>query len=357
MSIYSYIFSFEQYKEYNRIVCWKNQYCLSMRNDGRDIDYYFSIPIYDKEKHLLEAEFDEMEGAGINRGANSKVLIHDNNIRLILEQDLLEMEFLSDIELEATLNGCKIECASECLFYLKSRRPLVEQNNGRCFILRDDTERPIFTIGAMYSLLEGEYGAAYVSHEKTMERYLIKVSGKNDKERVVFEINSYIEKLILDTTIEKKQTERNNAFGCVAYLKSGEEEELLFSKFDFLTLEQVLGRDIEKAELCIPILSVKPCKLQIKVAKDPWCSLGLNWNEQVRSGRVLDEAEPKNGYVRFDITNYLKSLLRSGNPQYYGFIIKNLSADVAIVATGDNYYTPQILKIQKKGEKYGNNCN
>jgi hypothetical protein len=217
-----------------------------MRNDGLNIDYYFSVPIYDKKKHLLKAEFEEMEGAGINYGANSKVLIYNNNIQLILEQDVLEMEFLSDVELEATLNGLKVECATECLFYLKSKHSLREYNNGRCFVLQDESETPILTIGAMYSMLEGVYGSACIFYEKTLGRYLIKISGDNAKKRVFFEINSYIEKLIFDTTIEKNFASRNNAFGCIAYLKSGEDEEVLFSKFDFLTLEQFMGRNIKK---------------------------------------------------------------------------------------------------------------
>jgi hypothetical protein len=86
------------------------------------------------------------------------------------------------------------------------------------------------------------------------------------------------------------------------------------------------------------------------VVEEPWCSLGLTWNGYPREGRVLDEVEPRNGYAKFDITNYFKALLKSGNPRHYGFIIKNLSDNVAIVATGDNFYNPQILKTQMKGE-------
>lgn len=351
MSIYNYIIPLDDYKNFQRIVTWKNEYCLSMRNDGHFVDYYFSIPIYDEDKQLLDVKFEETEGACINRGVNCKALVQDSKVKLILKETVIELEFLSDIEIEATLNGIKVECEKECLFYLTSSRPLREKNNERCFILVDDTEAPIFTISPMYALKEGVYREASVTYGKAAERYLITISGQEPSERVVFEANAYVSKLILDTTVEKGNPTRNNAYGGAAYLRAGEEEEVLFSKFDLLALQQYAGIEIEKAELCVPVLSAKSCELQISLANEPWCSLGITWDERVQERKLLDQVEVKNGYARFNITRYLKYLMRSSNPKNYGFIIKNLSNNVAIVATGDNYFNPQILKIQMKGEK------
>ena len=351
MLIYNYIFPLDDYRDFQRIVTWKNEYCLSMRKDGRYFDYYFSITIYDEDKQLLDVKFEETGGACINRGVNCKVLVQDSKVKLILKETVIELEFLSDIEIEPTLNGIKVECEKECLFYLTSSRPLREKNNERCFILIDYNEAPVFTISPMYASKEGVYREASVTYGKAAERYLIAISGQEHGERVVFEANTYVSKLILDTTVEKGNPTRNNPYGGVAYLRAEEEEEVLFSKFDFLALQNCFSQEIEKAELYIPVLSLNPCKLQMYSANEPWCSLGLSWESQVKEVEFLGESKSKNGYVKFDITKHLKHFLRGIEPRNYGFILKNASNNVAIVATGDNYFNPQILKIQKKGEK------
>ena len=295
MSIYNYIIPLDDYKNFQRIVTWKNEYCLSMLNDGRFVDYYFSIPIYDEDKQLLDVKFEEIEGACINRGINCKAHVQDSKVKLILKETVIELEFLSDIEIEATLNGIKVTCEKECLFYLTSSRPLREKNNECCFILMDDTEAPVYTISPMYALKEGVYREASVTYGKAAERYLITISGQEPSERVVFEANAYVSKLILDTTVEKGNPTRNNAYGGVAYLRAGKEEEVLFSKFDFLPLQNCSSQEIEKAELYVPVLSPKPCKLQMYSVNEPWCSLGLSWESQVKELEFFGESKSKMG--------------------------------------------------------------
>jgi hypothetical protein len=124
MSIYNYIIPHDNYKNFQRVLTWKNEYCLSMRIDGRYIDYYFSIPIYNEDKQLLDVRFEENKGVCINQGVNCKILVRDNKVKLILKETVIELEFLSNIEIEATLNGIKVECKKECIddcnFFVKN---------------------------------------------------------------------------------------------------------------------------------------------------------------------------------------------------------------------------------------------
>ncbi len=76
-------------------------------------------------------------------------------------------------------------------------------------------------------------------------------------------------------------------------------------------------------------------------------SNGCNWRNKIAGGAPVSDSSSDSGYQSVDITSLLVDNRTGSIAKLYGMILKPKvkGSGFAVIATGDSYYAPQILKI------------
>ena len=78
-----------------------------------------------------------------------------------------------------------------------------------------------------------------------------------------------------------------------------------------------------------------------------FCSFGSNWNNKINDSYTVSETTENNGFYKISITDLLINRHTRNFNMSEGLILKTKAKEsgFSAIATGDNYYAPQVLEI------------
>ncbi len=163
---------------------------------------------------------------------------------------------------------------------------------------------------------------------------------------IEFSFDWYMKKSILDSEVS---IGKNNSYllnyACISGNKSN--ISFLLLRFDFINIRLLDINKIEKVRFVVKSLSENiENELILTEVKEDWCSWTVDWKSQPK----LDENEikgecTKNGYIEFDITEYIKNCLKNKGckGERYGLALLNKSnANAYIYTSDDSLYMPYL---------------
>lgn len=343
---------------------------VTMEADKTKTAYYFTAPIYNqKTGKILSMKFQKNSGGTQLIGSNAITTVADQirmendegSITVSPAKPLLytsEYEIGNeDLSLMPTTNGvlCKARsCTNAFTFELEANIPsLPIRANDRYFALMSDKFRPFFTVTCIGTLnAHGELIApAFIAFQKLTEnRFSLSVLPIAQLgEAVLFEMNLYEPKLFQDTTVESANADTNNVYGAVAFLGKTEAhgEQWLYTKTEPAAFSDLLGYEINRAVLHIPMLSPTDAVLAAYRVSARFCSFGSKWNNKIPPAENVAFSKQNEGYQSFDITSFFADSHSKQFMPSNGLILKLHSKDsgFSAIATADNYCAPQILEV------------
>ena len=339
--------------------------------DGSKTGYYFNTPIYNiKTRKSLDMKFHTHGSTIYSVGSNTQSSI-TNNIRMDGTDGFAiisiegQAQLVSDREISCgkelispTTNGVAIKSSYQngkaYTFSIEVSNPYLETRaNDKCFALMSEMFRPFLSISCIGTINDAGrvIAPALIRYQKISDRkYTVSVSPCSVVgQAVLIEANLYDPKLFQDTTVESKNPTVNNAFGGIGFIGTTNEfgEQWLYSKMDYSKIDELNGAIILKAMLHIPKLNSDAVALKASQVSARFCSFGSNWDNKKAETTVFADSHISEDYFDLDLTSLISD--KHGRLRYTdGFILKSKSKDIgfSVIATGDNYFTPQILEIK-----------
>jgi len=353
-----------------------NRYRLLVHEeDASNTAYYFSTPIYGlKSRKLIDLRFRKDKDMYFAEGSNTNITVSGNEIifknsegTLIVswgaqQYFLHNRNLISDItEVYPTLNGVAVKVKhkdnADFRLHICVDKPFMNiRENTKCFALMSEGFIPFMTVSSIGTA--NSYGKicspAKVSYHKIDDRsYYVNVTSVSSLHGTfMFEINLYEPKLFQDTTVESKNANENNAFGSTAFIGDSETfgEQWLYSRLDYSKISEVIDREIRKMILHIPRYNDSEVVLAGFEVAQRFCSFGSNWDNKIALARMISESSIKQKYQSIDITDLMVNRRTHSFNKSEGMILRSKvkGSGFTAIATGDNYYTPQILEINFK---------
>ena len=360
-------------KESSLVIDYKNNNryrVVVLEPDGSKTAYYFSAPIYNtRTRRAVDMKF-YPEGENIcYTGSSAKITIADN-IKMENADGSCTISILnspthvSDYEISCgdehiypTTNGLAIK--SDCsdgnpyTFSIEVSKSFLEvRANDKYFALMSEQFRPFIAVSCIGTTdaCGNIISPAKLTYQKISDRkYTISISpcsslGKS----VLFEANLYEPKLFQDTTVESKNPKTNNAFGSIGFIGNTKElgEQWLYSRPDYSKILELNDKKIMRAILHLPKLNSGAIELTTSKVTARFCSFGSTWDNKVAETSSLADSQIADNYIDLNLLSVLtdkQNRLSRGE----GFILKAKTKNIgfAVIATGDNYFTPQILEI------------
>ena len=358
-----------------------NRYALVTRkNRNIETAYYFSSPIFNHSTgKIVEPTFTLQDQYYRYEGSSGTVKICGEHIVLIHKQEEIRLlwekkqNFIlspnssslrsDDMIIFPTCNGiaikCKLSDSPKTTVFLQTMNHYAVQTNSKYFALMKSKFEPLVTLSAMFA--ENRYrdffsGITLNAQKQTDDSYKLELLATNPQScQLIYEINLYETKLIQDTTVESYRPNENNAYGSISFLGRSPHcgKQILYTKIDDSKIETLPDYKINTAKLHIPYYTVSGNAFLLSVPTSRFCSFGSTWKNKISFSRATLEGTQTNGFITFNVSPYV--LTPKGEwKTNVGFVVQSKSDHFSIIATGDNYYTPQILEIQyskKEGEK------
>ena len=328
-----------------------NPYRILIREKDGITAYYCSLPLFDEENKLVLPQWDSRGSKRFFRGINAVVEADGVSVWMKNKCGKAVIEFFSDVELLPTLNGIAVFAQNSVSFALsvETLHPIWE--NGRFFNLMQEGFVPFLTADGLYQKTAGHVRPLHFTFTSPDGLRFCFEAGCGAEE-LVFEINLHAKKLVLDTTIESKNPELNNAFGGIAFLGSTDEygEQILYSRFDNGLFHDLRSYVVKEAQLYLPHFGGEG-RLNLHRMTLPWCSFGSSWTTKVPYAEFLHKGKICRQFIKMEVTEVIRDIFRVKDPGNYGFILKGLDSEFSAISTGDNYYRPQILEIKLKNNR------
>ena len=346
---------------------------VTIESNGSKTAYYFTVPIYNnKTRKAIDLKFHSNGDTIYTIGSNANITI-SGNLRMENSEGAClislpnHVNVTSDSELVCgnnrlypTTNGIAIRSylqeGKPYTFNIEINKPFLETRaNDKFFALMSERFRPFVTfccIGTSDS--NGNIiSPAKISYQKITDRmYTLSVTpcsplGKS----VLIEANVYDTKLLQDTTVESKNPKTNNAFGSIGFIGSTKEfgEQWLYSRLDYQKITELNDKQILKAVLHLPKLSNSIVNLTISKVAARFCSFGSTWENKIAEASLLTDSQITDHFIDLNMMSILTD--KQGRiSRNEGFILKakNKNSGFSVIATSDNYLTPQILEINYK---------
>lgn len=330
-----------------------NPYRLLIKEDDGITAYYFSCPIYDKNKKLIKLDWIEHEGVFYFDGSNAKIEASGNFVSMTNDFGFAEMEFDGDITLEPTFNGVAITVKeNELSFLLKTDGARNLRENGSYFALMQDEFVPFVTVSGICGKTESKCYPLEITQETLKEsEFKVTIKCKETIEEMLIEVNLHAPKLMFDTSVESKNPDKNNAFGGTAFIGNSEfyGEQWLYSRFDTMQLIDLNSYIVKEANFYLPKFNNSNSILASHKMTAPWCSFGSTWNSKTAFSEFLHIARKNKKYEILEVSDVMQDILRLNEPRNPGIVITGDDTnDYSVVPTGDNYLLPQILEIKLK---------
>lgn len=348
-----------------------NRYRLvAIEPNGTKTAYYFSSPIYNnRTRKAVDMKFHSNGGIAYTTGSNANITV-GNSVRMENSEGFCVISLSEQISriseneivytnkrLYTTTNGVAIR--SLCnegkgyTFSVEISKPFLEvRANDKYFALMSERFRPFVSFSCIGTAdANGNIIApTKISYQKITDRkYTISVIpcsslGKS----VLFEANLYEPKLFQDTTVESKNAKVNNAFGSIGFIGNTKEfgEQWLYSRPDFTKMSELNDKKILRAVLHLPKLNAGAVELTSSKVAARFCSFGSTWDNKIAEASAFNESQITDHYIDLNLMPVLadkQGRLQRGE----GFILKakKKNSGFSVVATGDNYFFPQILEI------------
>lgn len=347
-----------------RIVVWEN--------DGSQTAYYFSAPIYEQDtlKLVKPSFFSSAEGYTA-KGSNSSINIDKDGVRfsspvgmarIIHDLPNFQIEngklIANRLKILPTINGavflCDVSGKKGITFRVHTDQSFLGiRSNSKYFALMHEEFRPFFLVSSIgtYNQYDQLVEPALVAYQMLDDKqYLVHIypSNSDNDVKVMFECNMYEEKLFQDTTVESKNPDENNAFGGVGFIGNSNAfgEQWLYSRLNYNKLSELFGRIIGKAVLHIPKFNNGVPLIGVGI-QQRFCSFGSNWNNKINDSYTVSETTENNGFYKISITDLLINRHTRNFNMSEGLILKTKAKEsgFSAIATGDNYYAPQVLEI------------
>lgn len=349
----------------------RNRYrVVTVEPDGSRTAYYFAAPIYNNvTRKLVDMRFFTDRATIYSTGSNAKITIGET-IRMENAEGSCTLwltnratastghEVLCGKDrLYPTTNGIVIKSActdgAPCTLSIEISKPFTEvRTNGKYFALMSEKFRPFVTISCIGTTdaAQNIISPARLTHQKLTDRkYILRIVPCSPLgQTVMVEANLYEPKLFQDTTVESKNSKANNAFGGIGFIGTTREygEQWLYARPDFSKMPELSGKKILRAILHLPRLSRTTTELTATGVAARFCSFGSAWHNKIAETSPVFTPQISNRYLDLDLTSVLSDAhgrLFKGE----GFILKPKKRDdgFSVIATGDNYFTPQILDI------------
>ena len=349
----------------------RNRYrVVTVEPDGSRTAYYFAAPIYNNvTRKLVDMRFFTDRATIYSTGSNAKITIGET-IRMENAEGSCTLwltnratastghEFLCGKDrLYPTTNGIVIKSActdgAPCTLSIEISKPFTEvRTNGKYFALMSEKFRPFVTISCIGTTdaAQNIISPARLTHQKLTDRkYILRIIPCSPLgQTVMVEANLYEPKLFQDTTVESKNSKANNAFGGIGFIGTTREygEQWLYARPDFSKMPELSGKKILRAILHLPRLSRTTTELTATGVAARFFSFGSAWHNKIAEASPVSTPQIANRYLDLDLTSVLSDAhgrLFKGE----GFILKPKKRDdgFSVIATGDNYFTPQILEI------------
>ena len=348
---------------------------IARESDGSNTAYYFSSPIYNlQSRKLVELRFLSAGYTFSALGSNAGITVSANDVIIRNEEGLISASWGAQqyyqngrnivsqaVELYPTLNGVAVKAKRRQDESFKIRifsdRPNMNiRGNSKYFALMCEEFKPFMAVSAIGGT--NSFGRicspALVSCQQIDDRnYAVHISAvSNVSASVVFEINLYEPKLFQDTTVESKNPNENNAFGGVAFIGESETfgEQWLYSRLDYAKISDIVSKEIRKAMLHVPQYNDSKSIIDGFLPVQRFCSFGSTWENRIAYAAKAAESSAMHSYQSIDLTNILSDSRNRSFSMPEGLVLKSKAkgGGYCIIATGDNYFTPQILEINFK---------
>lgn len=348
-----------------------NRYRLvAIEPNGTKTAYYFTSPIYNsRTRKAVDMKFHSKDGVAYASGSNANITV-GSNIRMENSEGSCvislpeHISHISETEivcankhLYPTTNGIAIRslCSegNGCTFSIEISKPFLEvRANDKCFALMGERFRPFVAFSCIGTAdTNGNIiSPAKISYQKITDRkYTLSVVpctslGKS----VLIEANLYEPKLFQDTTVESKNAKVNNAFGSIGFIGTTKEfgEQWLYSRPDFTKMSELNDKKILRAVLHLPRLNTGTVELTASKVAERFCSFGSTWDNKIAEAFAFNESQITDRYIDLNLMPVLtdkQGRLQRGE----GFILKEKkkNSGFSVIATGDNYFFPQILEV------------
>jgi hypothetical protein len=343
---------------------------IAQETNGTKTAYCFGVPIYAPDGKLTLQEFTCDDHSACFVGSNTKItivndiLLENSNgyCRISLPEGIItrcpKSITCQGLKISPTFNGifCRADCKHErqISFRLTTEHNFREtRQNSKCFALMSEEFKPFITVSCIGTV--DEHGRmvepAEIHFEKLSDlEYILTVSPHTPNGSYVwYEINLHEDKLFQDTTVESKHPQENNAFGGIAFIGETEMygEQWLYTRPDFSKIPEMFSQQIRKVVLHLPQYDSNNTSFSAIGVAARFCSFGSTWEKKIEPTVAFSESTIHDRYQSIDITPIVVDPQAGFLLRPDGMILraKERKSGSAVVATGDNYYTPQILEI------------
>lgn len=338
--------------------------------DGSRTSYFFGTPIYSETNgKIIDFSFHQSGSDIYLIGSNANITLSD---KIIMENitgscicSLKGNTYLYSSQKAVTKyetlfpssNGIVyvVMCSKDDPYTLTielNSRFMQIQENGKYFAVLLDDFKPFLSVSCMgqTDFMKNIYGPIELSYTMIDDKtYEISIRPYSDEQQLVmFEVNLYEPKIFQDTTVESQNPKLNNVFGGTAYVGTTKEfgTQQLYTRLDDSKLQEIKNHKILKAILHIPKLSKSLIPLSCYPINERFCSFGSNWENKISFLKDQQQTVLTDQFVNIDITSIIRDKKGFFKPNE-GIVIvaTNENSGHSIIATGDNYFTPQILEI------------
>ena len=225
------------------------------------------------------------------------------------------------------------------------------RKSSKSFAIMNDEFDPFLTVSTNLFAFSGNDVPSLLlkSSQKDENTYTFETTNYL-KGEVCIEINMHEPKLLLDTTVESKNPDENNAYGSVACIGKTEEcgIQWLYIRPDFSKMNEMYSANVIKAYIHFPHISGEE-RINIYTPESRFCSLGTTWNNKKGFSDARFAQTVKNGsYLSVDITELIIDPNEKNLKNIEGMILKPVadSGSAAIISTGDNGLRPIIIEFK-----------
>ena len=340
----------------------RNPYRIVLKEEKCMDIFYFSSPIFSyKSGKLVCCNWVGNNGKFVFEGVNAFLNIDRNSIILENQIGSCIVSFNKDINIAPTLNGILVESKFvdiEVKLYFRLSGRAIYNSSFLAYV--SENLPPFLVFNSLFAKKNDElFPVEIICNQIDDNTFKINFHTDRKIEKLYFDINLYLSKLIFDTTVSSKKKNENNIYGEIAFLGSTDlcGKEWLYARFNAMKLENIQAQQVLKAYYYIPCFIQNNKKLKLNVLTTPWCSFGTTGENKIETEQLISYSENIYNYKRLEVTNVIKGILKEKDSRNLSLLIKQDSnIGNTIVATGDNYINPQILRIKIKGDIFdGNN--
>lgn len=349
----------------------KNRYMVvAGEENGSKTAYCFAVPVYDRNRRLVNLRFKKNENEYVSEGSNCRVKVSEgftfeNTDGKFIVNPVSGFEIKSALEnvihgkdctVSPTLNGLVFKThhtKGKFSFRLHTDGfPYEVKSNSKYFSILKDAMLPGITVSCIGCTdITGRVIAPVILEyqQESEDCFLITITSQcSYATYIAFEINMYDRKLFQDTTVETKNPDENNVYGGTAFVGKTDMfgEQWLYSRPDFSCISDIAQKEIKKVVLHLSQFNKGPA-LSVYSIINRFCSYGSSWNNKVKESGILKQFIQGDFRQSVDLTELLVDPLTGRLKPSHGFLIKTDMRDsgFSVMATGDSFFAPIIIEI------------